>query len=94
MKYLMAITLAAFGFASFTPTSAQAIADCTSKPDWWHCNPGERRDPHSAEVDDVDPLTETAFEGKQGGADDENSGESGGGDFGEGDKAAASTAAE
>ena len=95
MKYLtMTFTMAfmAFGFASIMATPAQANELCY---DEYSCNQphGDSSDEHmrrGAEVDGVEPLEQ--FADKEDGVD--GGGESGGGDFSEGDRAAASTAAE
>ena len=93
MKYLIAITIMLGSLTLVQPAQANgsSLDDCAREnPNnpiaIGHCR--ESRGIPYSEIDDVEPLTETA----QGGDGDNDAGSEG--DFGEGDRAAASTAAE
>lgn len=105
MKYLVvatfAISLLYGGFAS-TPTQANYRLDANEENcAYWNkvkkreCEEArDRRTSDRGEVTDIEPLTETAFDEHQGGDRGGDFGGDAGGDFGDGDRAAASTAAE
>ena len=88
MRYLVAtvtIALVAFGFVSFASTPSHAW----SRYDQCRAN-GKTIDDCRQYVEQVDELESLEFADKEDGASDEDGGESSDGDFGEGDRAAAS----